>query len=116
MSVTAQALKNPPGQSADIRLAVIGGATILFSLAAFTAGMLGALPSGISSVIVMLGMGVALKVIWVYVARSASSASRGRITTILSNTGLAISAITVVPPPQCGRGTAPHLTASLSID
>jgi RsiW-degrading membrane proteinase PrsW (M82 family) len=96
MTVAAQALKNPPGQGADIQLAVIGGATVVFSLAAFAAGRFGALPPGISTVIVLLGMGVALKVAWVYVARSASSTSRARMTTLLSNTGLAISSITAI--------------------
>jgi hypothetical protein len=46
MSVTAQALKNPPAQSADIRLAVIGGATILFSFAAFTGSLVFRAESG----------------------------------------------------------------------
>jgi hypothetical protein len=95
MSVIGQAVQDPPNQSADIKLAVIGGATVLFSVAAFAAGLLGAMPSGISTAIVMLGMGVTLKVVWTYAAKSATSASRARITTILSNTGLAISAITV---------------------
>jgi RsiW-degrading membrane proteinase PrsW (M82 family) len=59
-------------------------------------------------VIVMLGMGIALKVTWIYVARSASSASRTRITTLLANTGLAISAITVI-------AALPRLTKSSGV-
>ena len=96
MSVTAQALQDPPGRGADLRLAVIGAVTVVFSITAFAAGMLGALPKGLSSAIVMFGMGVALKVVWTYVARSATSASRTRITTLLSNVGLGISTLAVI--------------------
>jgi RsiW-degrading membrane proteinase PrsW (M82 family) len=96
MSVTTQAFKDAAGQSADIRLAVAGAITVTFSLAAFAAGMLGVLPSGFSTAIVMVGMGFSLKVIWTYVARSATSASRTRIATLMSNIGLAISALAVI--------------------
>jgi RsiW-degrading membrane proteinase PrsW (M82 family) len=95
-----QSLQNSAAQSAhikaDTRLALVGGITVLFSVAAFAAGLLGALPSATSTVLVLLGMGVALKVTWIYVARSSSSASRARTTAMLSNTGLAIAAITVI--------------------
>jgi len=96
MSVTAYTLKNLPDRSADVRLAMIGGATVLFSITAFAAGMLGALPQGFSSAIVMLGMGIALKLTWTYVARSATTASRTRIAALMSNVGLAISALVVI--------------------
>lgn len=96
MSASAQTLKDPPGHDAGLRLAVIGGVTVLFSVAAFAAGLLGAMPRGISTAIVMLGMGVALKLTWMYVARSATSANRARISTIMSNLGLAISAIALI--------------------
>jgi RsiW-degrading membrane proteinase PrsW (M82 family) len=93
MSVTAQSMKIPPDRGADLRLAVIGGATVVFSISAFAAGYFGALPSGLSTAIVLFGMGIALKVMWTYVARSASSASRIRIAILMSNVGLAISAL-----------------------
>lgn len=92
MSVTTQAFKDSADQSADIRLAVIGALIVAFSLAAFAAGMLGVMPSGFSTAIVMFGMAVTLKVVWTYVARSATSANRARISTLVSNVGLAISA------------------------
>jgi RsiW-degrading membrane proteinase PrsW (M82 family) len=96
MSVTAQALKDPAGRSADLRLAVIGAVTVLFSITAFAAGMLGALPTGLSSAIVMFGMAIGLKVVWTYVARSARSETRARITTLISNVGLGISTLAVI--------------------
>jgi RsiW-degrading membrane proteinase PrsW (M82 family) len=95
MSVTAQALNDSSGHSADQRLALIGAVTVLFSITAFIAGLLGVLPPGISTAIVMLGMVIALRVAWTYVARSATSASRTRITTLMSNAGLAISAVAI---------------------
>jgi len=95
MSVTAQALNDSSGHSADQRLALIGAVTVLFSITAFIAGLLGVLPPGISTAIVMLGMGIALRVAWTYVPRSATSASRTRITTLMSNAGLAISAVAI---------------------
>ena len=82
--------------SADTRLAVIGGATILFSLTAFIAGQLGALPGTASTVIVMVGMGVLLRVTWAYVSRSAASAARTRMTMMISSVGLAISTLTLL--------------------
>jgi RsiW-degrading membrane proteinase PrsW (M82 family) len=96
MSATTQALKDPPGRGADRRLAVIGAVSVLFSVIAFAAGMLGALPTGVSSAVVMLGMGFALKVVWIFVARSAGSASRARVMTLMSNVGLGISALAVI--------------------
>jgi RsiW-degrading membrane proteinase PrsW (M82 family) len=96
MSVTAQALEDPSSRGADLRLAVIGALTVLFSITAFAAGMLGTLPTGLSSAIVMFGMAIGLKVVWTYVARSATSASRTRITTLMSNVGLGISTLAVI--------------------
>ena len=96
MSVTAQTLKEPVGRSADLKLAVVGAVTMLFSISAFAAGFLGALPPGLSTALVMLGMGIGLKVAWTYVARSASSASRTRIAALLSNVGLALSTVAVI--------------------
>jgi RsiW-degrading membrane proteinase PrsW (M82 family) len=93
MSVTAQSMKTPPSRGADLRLAAIGGATMVFSISAIVAGYLGALPSGLSTAIVLFGMGIALRVMWTYVARSAGSASRTRVAILMSNGGLAISAL-----------------------
>jgi len=96
MSVTAQTLKEPVGRSADLKLAVVGAVTVLFSISAFAAGFFGALPPGLSTALVMLGIGIGLKVAWTYVARSASSASRTRIAALLSNVGLALSTVAVI--------------------
>jgi RsiW-degrading membrane proteinase PrsW (M82 family) len=93
MSVTAQSIEIPTGRGADLRLAVIGGTTVVFSISAFAAGYFGALPSGLSTAIVLFGMGIALKVMWTYVARSASSARRTHIANLISNVGLVISAL-----------------------
>ncbi len=109
MSATAQDLKHPAAAGADLRLALIGAATVLFSMAALAAGWLGALSAGISTAIVLLGMGFALKLAWTYMARSASSASRARLSTRLSNTGLAIAAIAAVV-------AVPRLTKSSGIE
>lgn len=96
MSVAAQALRGPTSRSADLRLAVIGTLTVLFSITAFAAGMLGKMPTGLSTAIVILGMAIGLKVVWAYVARSASSEARTRVTTLISNVGLVISSLAVI--------------------
>jgi RsiW-degrading membrane proteinase PrsW (M82 family) len=93
MSVTAQTLPAPASRGADLRLAVIGATTVTLSIAAFAAGYFGALPSGLSTALVILGMGMALKLMWTYVARSASSASRVRVGILMSNIGLGISVL-----------------------
>lgn len=96
MSATAQDLKHPAVAGADLRLALIGAATVLVSIVALAAGWQGAVTPGISTAIVMLGMGFALKLAWTYMARAACSASRARLSTMLSNSGLAISAIAAI--------------------
>jgi len=95
MTAAAHALNQSPPRS-DIRLAVVGAATVLFSVAAFASGALGAMPQGLSTALVMVGMGVALKLTWTYVGRSASSTRRAHIATLLSNCGLAMAALTVI--------------------
>jgi len=96
MSVNAETLQNLPDRNADRRLAVTGVATVVFSTAAFIAGSLGTLSNAYSTAIVMVGMGVALKVAWTYMARSATLASRNRMAKLLSNAGLALSALGVI--------------------
>jgi RsiW-degrading membrane proteinase PrsW (M82 family) len=74
MSVTAQSLKIPAGRGADLRLADIGAATVIFSISAFAAG----------------------------------SQSRTRIATLVSNVGLAVSAL-------AGLAALPRLTKTSGV-
>jgi RsiW-degrading membrane proteinase PrsW (M82 family) len=96
MSATAQSISQPLERSADRRLVIVGGSTVVFSIIACAAGLLGVLPQGYSSALVMLGMGVALTVAWKVAARSATSASRARIAVRMSNVGLTLSGLAVV--------------------
>jgi RsiW-degrading membrane proteinase PrsW (M82 family) len=82
--------------AADARLIMVGVATVVVALAAFVAGQMGALSGTAATVIVMVGMGIFLRVTWMYMACSSSSAARLRMTSIISSVGLAISALTVL--------------------
>jgi hypothetical protein len=89
-------MTNASAKNADIRLAVIAGTSVFISLAAFAAGFTGNLPSGISTVVVLLGLSVGLRMAWSYAAKSASSAGRARTMQMISNVGLAISGVSVI--------------------
>jgi RsiW-degrading membrane proteinase PrsW (M82 family) len=83
-------------RAGDIRLAVIAGTSVFISLAAFGAGFTRNLPSGISTVVVLLGLSTGLRIAWSYAAKSASSSNRARTMQMISNVGLAISGVSVV--------------------
>jgi len=89
-------MTNVSARSADIRLAAIAGTSVLVSLTAFIAGLTGSLPSGVSTVVVLVGASIGLRVAWSYAATSASSSSRARTLTVISNVGLAISGISLI--------------------
>jgi RsiW-degrading membrane proteinase PrsW (M82 family) len=94
-----------PSSSADIRLIVIACASGLVSIGGFIAGLTDLLPSGISTVIVLIGVSIGLRVLWSYAARSASSSSRARTIQIISNVGLAISVLSIlIGLPRITRG------------
>jgi RsiW-degrading membrane proteinase PrsW (M82 family) len=99
---SAQTISSPvaplaqPSSSADIRLIVIACASGLVSVGGFIAGLADLLPSGISTVIVLIGVSIGLRVLWSYAARSASSSSRARTLQVISNVGLAISVVSIV--------------------
>jgi hypothetical protein len=67
-----------PSHKGDLRLKVIAGASVLVSVAGGVAGLLGAIPSGVSAIIVMIAVSIGLRVAWTYAAKSASSAGRQR--------------------------------------
>jgi len=96
------------GKGADIRLAIIAGTSVAISLAAFAAGLTGNLPSGISTVVVLVGVSIGLRVAWSYAAASASSPSRAGTTLMISNAGLAISAVALL-------AALPRLTQSAGV-
>ncbi len=83
-------------KNSDTRLALIAGASGSVAMAGFLAGLTGILPSGVSTVIVMIGVSAGLRVLWAFTARSASSASRVRTARILSNVGLAVSLLSLI--------------------
>ncbi len=86
----------PPSRKGDLRLKVIAGASVLVSVAGCVAGLLGAIPSGVSTIIVMIAVSIGLRVAWAYAAKSASSSGRARTMRIVSNVGLAISGVTLI--------------------
>lgn len=96
MSVASESIQSRWQSNADLKLAVIGAATVLVSVAAFVLSLIGALPAEITTVIVMMGMTIALRVLWRYAVQGATTSSRIRIATTISNAGLAISAIMVI--------------------
>lgn len=91
---TESPVASPP--RGDLRLKLIAGASVLVSVAGCVAGLLGAIPSGVSTIIVMIAVSIGLRVAWAYAAKSASSSGRARTMRIVSNVGLAISGVTLV--------------------
>ena len=96
------------GKGADLRLAAIAGISVLISLAAFAAGLTRNLPAGVSTIVVLVGVSIGLRVAWSYAATSASSASRAATTLMISNVGLAISAVALL-------ATLPRLTQAAGV-
>jgi RsiW-degrading membrane proteinase PrsW (M82 family) len=80
----------------DRRLAVIAGAGILFALSAAVARWTGLMPSATGTLVVIVGATIALRVAWSYAATSASSMAKVKTLTLISNVGLAISAVTLL--------------------
>lgn len=101
-------MTNVSARSADIRLAAIAGTSVIVSLTAFIAGLTGSLPSGVSTVVVLVGASIGLRVAWSYAATSASSSSRARTLTVISNVGLAISGISLI-------ATLPRITQAAGV-
>jgi RsiW-degrading membrane proteinase PrsW (M82 family) len=93
----------PASAADDRRLAVVAGTGIAISVAAGAARLLHLLPAGGAAAIVLVGVAVGLRVALIYVSRSASSAARARIVTMVSTVGLALSAVAVL-------ALLPHLT------
>ena len=78
-------------RNVDLRLAAIAGISILISCTAFVAGLTGHMPTGVSTLVVLVGVSVGLRIAWSYTAKSASSQSRAKTTRLISNVGLGIS-------------------------
>jgi RsiW-degrading membrane proteinase PrsW (M82 family) len=83
-------------KSADLRLATIAGASVLISIVSFALGQSGVVPSGISTIVVLVGISIGLRVAWSYAAKSASSPSREKTMRLISNVGLGISGLSVL--------------------
>lgn len=80
----------------DRMLAVVAGGSVVLSIAAVLARFAGVLPDGPAAMIALVGAGIGLKVALSYAARSASSAARTRMMTLVSTVGLAISGLIVL--------------------
>src|SRR5450432_3241885 len=85
-----------PMQTTDRTLAIIAGASVAVSVGAVLARIAGALPDGPSTLIVIVGAAIGLKVALTYASRSASDAARTRVMNLVSTIALAISALTVI--------------------
>jgi RsiW-degrading membrane proteinase PrsW (M82 family) len=84
------------GTGDQSKLAVIAGITMLFSVGVFVASQLGAIPAGIGTSVVLIGMGVVLKLAWTITSRSANSAERARFNLLMSNVGLIIATLSAL--------------------
>lgn len=80
---------------ADRRLMIVGGACVAASVASVILRQAGVLPSGLSTVLVVLVMAIGLRVFLRYAARSASSVHRARVTKIVSLAGLGVALLTL---------------------
>jgi len=89
-------MTNASATSSDLRLATIAGASVLLSIVSFALGQAGLVPSGISTIVVLVGISIALRVAWSYAAKSASSPSREKTMLLISSVGLGISGLSVL--------------------
>jgi RsiW-degrading membrane proteinase PrsW (M82 family) len=90
------AVTGSPTQTTDRTLALIAGASVAVSLGAVLARFAGVMPDGPSTLIVIVGAAIGLKVAFTYASRSASDATRTRVMKRVSTIGLAISVLTVI--------------------
>jgi RsiW-degrading membrane proteinase PrsW (M82 family) len=96
--VPAQPLAPGPDAAAkgDRQLTILGAVCVAFSLAGVLMHALGLLSAPIAVMVILLPVGVGLRVALAYAARSAGSVRRAQVMAVISNAGLAISAITLV--------------------
>jgi len=80
----------------DRMIVIVGGGSVALSIAAMLARFAGVLPDGLATIFALVGAGIGLKVALSYAARSASSAARTRMMTLVSTVGLAISGLVVL--------------------
>jgi len=92
----AQLGQAPLDTGGQAKLAVIAGVTMLFSVGVFIAAQLGAMPAGVGTTVVLIGMGIVLKLAWTITCTSADSASRARFTLLMSNTGLIVASLSAL--------------------
>ena len=85
-----------PAASSDRTLAIIAGVSVAVCVGAVLARIAGVLPDGPSTLIVIVGAAIGLKVALTYASRSASDAARTRVMNLVSTIALAISALTVI--------------------
>jgi RsiW-degrading membrane proteinase PrsW (M82 family) len=106
------AVSGPMTQSStsksDLRMAMIAGAGVTLSIAALLARMAGILAGGPTTLIVLIGAAIGIKVAFSYAAKAASAPSRAQVMNLVSTVGLAISGVTIL-------AALPHLTKSAGI-
>jgi RsiW-degrading membrane proteinase PrsW (M82 family) len=96
-------MSGPEAVTHDRRTTALAAGSVAISVAALIAGQAHLLPSGVAALVVLVAVTVGLRVALTYAARSASSAHRTRVMSVVSTAGLAISAVTVLI-------ALPHLT------
>jgi RsiW-degrading membrane proteinase PrsW (M82 family) len=101
--IVAESMSRPSMSNSDLRMAMIAGAGATLSVVALLARLAGILPAGPTTLIVLVGGAIGLKVAFSYAAKSASAPSRARVLALVSTVGLAISGVTIL-------GALPHLT------
>ena len=105
----AQLLQAPLDGGSQTKLALIAGMTLLFSVGAFIASQLGVMPAGVSTTVVLFGMGIVLKLAWSISSKSAGSAERARFALLMSNVGLIVATLSAL-------AALPRLTKSAGIE
>ena len=85
-----------PAAGNDRTLAIVAGASVVVSVGAVLARLAGVMPDGPSTLVVVVGAAVGLKVALTYASRAASDALRARVMNLISTMALAISALSVI--------------------
>jgi RsiW-degrading membrane proteinase PrsW (M82 family) len=81
---------------ADRRLALLGAISVGMSLCTCAARLMGVIPSGLATVIILLTSVVAIRAALWFTKRSATSVARARVSRIISNVGLCVAAVAII--------------------
>jgi RsiW-degrading membrane proteinase PrsW (M82 family) len=92
----ARLAQDSPGTAGQAKLGLVASVLMLFSVGVFIASQLGALPAGIATTVVLIGVGIVLRLTWTISSQSTNSVESARFSLMMSNVGLIIASLSAV--------------------